>query len=336
MEHNQSIYYTKLCLIVTFFLFVVTKFLHENNKIVKTNNTNSQECKKMQKKTILVEKSDMGIQVNLDNISINRSISTEVTQDLDTITSQLKSESSSTTLLFLSTQQYSEKPIKQRTFDQSLDLFKQKQKLDDLFNEEVLELVTKKQVQLYKLESYFTDPIRAVSIRRAVIATRIKSSCLNDVPFENYNYSKVMGSCCENVIGYVPVPLGVAGPLLIDGKMYQIPMATTEGTLIASTNRGCTALSACQGVSTQVLSDQMTRGPVMKFHSAMRAAEVKEWLEEEESFFLIKKSFDSTSRFAKLETIKCCVVGRYLYIRFGSKTGDAMGMNMLSKVIDKF
>ena len=63
------------------------------------------------------------------------------------------------------------------------------------------------------------------------------------VPYENYEYSKVFGSCCENIIGYVPVPLGVAGPLLIDGNYYQIPMATTEGTLVASTNRGCTALT---------------------------------------------------------------------------------------------
>jgi hydroxymethylglutaryl-CoA reductase (NADPH) len=66
---------------------------------------------------------------------------------------------------------------------------------------------------------------------------------LDSIPFENYNYQKVIGTCCENIIGYVPIPLGVAGPLLIDGKLYQIPMATTEGTLVASTNRGCSALT---------------------------------------------------------------------------------------------
>ena len=77
----------------------------------------------------------------------------------------------------------------------------------------------------------------------------------------------------------------------------------------------------------------MTRGPVLKLPSAMKAAEVKEWLDIEENFNSIKKSFDSTSRFAKLTSIKCCVVGRYLYIRFASTTGDAMGMNMLSKVL---
>ena len=76
----------------------------------------------------------------------------------------------------------------------------------------------------------------------------------------------------------------------------------------------------------------MTRGPVLEFSSAMRAAEVKEWLDCEDNFAMIKRAFDSTSRFAKLESAKCAVVGKYLYIRLSAKTGDAMGMNMLSKV----
>ena len=76
----------------------------------------------------------------------------------------------------------------------------------------------------------------------------------------------------------------------------------------------------------------MTRGPVLEFSSAMRAAEVKEWLDWEDNFNVIKRAFDSTSRYAKLETAKCCVVGKYLYVRLAAKTGDAMGMNMLSKV----
>ena len=60
----------------------------------------------------------------------------------------------------------------------------------------------------------------------------------------NYDYSRVLGTCCENVIGYIPIPLGIAGPLNIDGEFAHIPAA--EGTLVASTSHGCKALNACQ------------------------------------------------------------------------------------------
>jgi hydroxymethylglutaryl-CoA reductase (NADPH) len=76
----------------------------------------------------------------------------------------------------------------------------------------------------------------------------------------------------------------------------------------------------------------MTRGPVLRFSSAMNAIEAKEWLENAENLERIRHSFNSTSRFAQLQSVKCCVAGRLLYVRFRSTTGDAMGMNMLSKV----
>ncbi len=87
-----------------------------------------------------------------------------------------------------------------------------------------------------------------------------------------------------------------------------------------------------QGIFTKIISDGMTRGPVIRFPSATKAVEAKEWIENKDNYSSPKSAFDSTSRFAKLQSIKCCIASRYLYIRFSSTTGDAMGMNMLSKV----
>uniref|UniRef100_A0AAR2JA66 3-hydroxy-3-methylglutaryl-coenzyme A reductase n=1 Tax=Pygocentrus nattereri TaxID=42514 RepID=A0AAR2JA66_PYGNA len=85
------------------------------------------------------------------------------------------------------------------------------------------------------------------------------------------------------------------------------------------------------GASSRVLADGMTRGPVVRLPSACQAAEVKAWLESPEGFKCIKEAFDHTSRFARLEKLLVGLASRNLYIRFQSRTGDAMGMNMISK-----
>uniref|UniRef100_A0A673MH68 3-hydroxy-3-methylglutaryl coenzyme A reductase n=1 Tax=Sinocyclocheilus rhinocerous TaxID=307959 RepID=A0A673MH68_9TELE len=201
-----------------------------------------------------------------------------------------------------------------------------------LTNAEVMALVECRGILGYRLEAVMESPERGVAIRREMLSAKLPdASALENLPYRHYDYSKVIGTNCENVIGYVPVPVGVAGPLLLDRKEFHVPMATTEGCLVASTNRGCRAVTLSGGVSSRVLADGMTRGPVVQMPSACRAAEVKGWLESPEGFSAIKQAFDHTSRFARLDRVQASLAGRNLYIRFQSQTGDAMGMNMLSK-----
>ena len=181
---------------------------------------------------------------------------------------------------------------------------------------------------------------RAVKIRRALVsrtpATAENSNLLetSKLPFEDYNYENVHGACCENVVGYMPIPVGVAGPMIIDGQSYYLPMATTEGVLVASTNRGCKAINAAGGATTVLTGDGMTRGPCVGFQNLSRAGTAKLWLDSEEGQKTMKRAFNSTSRFARLQTMKTALAGTYLYIRFKTTTGDAMGMNMISKGVE--
>lgn len=206
----------------------------------------------------------------------------------------------------------------------------------ELNDEEVIGLGVSGKLPLYALEKQLQDTTRAVFIRRAIVSRLSETKTLeeSDLPYSGYDYDRVLGACCENVIGYIPLPIGVAGPLVIDGKPYYIPMATTEGCLVASTMRGCKALNGGGGVTTVLTQDAMTRGPVVSFDDLRRAGAAKIWLDSEEGFKSMKKAFESTSRFAKLLHIKSALAGTLLFIRFETSTGDAMGMNMISKGVE--
>lgn len=215
--------------------------------------------------------------------------------------------------------------------------------LSGMSDEEVVALVREGKVNQYKLESeikkalkkgYAPDCARAVRIRRLWLGQDVKEEH-GSLPFTTFNYEEfyreVLGKACENVIGYVPVPVGFAGPLKVNGKDFFVPMATTEGALVASTNRGARAISEAGGAVSMIYRDAMTRAPVVQFPSAKRAVELKNWLDVPENFEHIKNSFESTTRFGKLKEIDSTVAGRCCHLRFKCATGDAMGMNMVSK-----
>lgn len=219
-----------------------------------------------------------------------------------------------------------------RSTEECLEIMKSEDGAKMLTDEEILALLDQKLIPSYKLENILQDYERAVYIRRKMISQKLDNiDVMEQLPYTSFDYSTTHRVCCENVLGYVPIPLGVAGPLLLNGKNYYVPMATTEGCLVASTHRGCRALSDSGGVQSYLLQDGMTRSPVVRFACAEKAMQMKFWLEKSSSFQFVKEKFDETSRFARLDKLQVCQAGRLLYIRFIAKTGDAMGMNMLSK-----
>ena len=138
---------------------------------------------------------------------------------------------------------------------------------------------------------------------------------------------------CENFIGVAQIPLGIAGPLKIDGEHangeFLIPMATTEGTLVASYNRGIKLLNACGGVKCTVIGDSMQRAPVFVFEDARAARDFVQWVRDNERE--IAEQAEATSSVAKLQYIDSILANKFAYLRFNYYTGDAAGQNMVGR-----
>jgi hydroxymethylglutaryl-CoA reductase (NADPH) len=137
----------------------------------------------------------------------------------------------------------------------------------------------------------------------------------------------------EHFVGVAQVPLGLAGPLLVDGEHAQgeflVPLATTEGTLVASYNRGMKLCRDAGGIRTTVLDDRMQRAPVFSFESAREARDFAGWLEDH--FDEIAAAAQETTTSGKLLDIQRFAVSKLLYTRFNYSTGDAAGQNMTGK-----
>jgi hydroxymethylglutaryl-CoA reductase (NADPH) len=137
----------------------------------------------------------------------------------------------------------------------------------------------------------------------------------------------------ENFAGVAQVPIGIAGPLRINGEHAQgdfyVPLATTEGTLVASYNRGMRLLSECGGVKTTVVDDQMQRAPAFIFDDALAAREFGDWVDAHCDE--IRAAAEATTRSGHLTYIGHYQVGPLRYLRVNYTTGDAAGQNMTGK-----
>jgi hydroxymethylglutaryl-CoA reductase (NADPH) len=137
----------------------------------------------------------------------------------------------------------------------------------------------------------------------------------------------------ENFTGVAQVPLGFAGPLRINGEYAQgeflIPLATSEGTLVASYNRGMKVLNLCGGVTTTIQADHMQRAPVFVFDSAREARAFRDWVDSRIAD--IRREAEATTRVGKLQYIDTYLASKFAYLRFNFSTGDAAGQNMVGR-----
>jgi len=196
--------------------------------------------------------------------------------------------------------------------------------------EEYIRKLKEGSLKLYALEQHL-PPGDAIRVRRAYIAGLTGSSLMKLGEF-TISVDRVVKRNCENMIGAVQVPVGVAGPLIVKGEYakgeYYLPLATTEGALVASVNRGCSAISRAGGAEVRIFRDAMTRAPVFAANDIVHAKEIIDWVNGHQEE--IRSRAEGTTKHGRYLGASTSVAGTSVYVRLEFDTKDAMGMNMVT------
>ena len=176
------------------------------------------------------------------------------------------------------------------------------------------------------------DYTREMAEKRAEFLRGKSGATLEHVQGYSFDPGLLPGNI-ENFTGVAQVPIGIAGPLRVNGEFAQgdfyVPLATTEGTLVASYNRGMRVLAESGGVTATVVKRSMQRAPVFMFETARQARDFGEWVTQNHD--LIRAAAESTTRSGRLIEIEQYALANMLHLRFNYTTGDAAGQNMTGK-----
>lgn len=178
----------------------------------------------------------------------------------------------------------------------------------------------------------------AATIRRQALV-ELTGAELSEVASFSLDATRASTRHCENFVGATQIPLGVAGPLRLKGQYVSgdediyVPLATTEGALLASVNRGCRAIRAAGGAVVRVEDVGMTRAPAFRTSGIEETRRFLDWVGDHEEE--IRGVCEATSGHLRLLDIKPQTFGSSIYLRFRFETGDAMGMNMATIACDR-
>jgi hydroxymethylglutaryl-CoA reductase (NADPH) len=176
----------------------------------------------------------------------------------------------------------------------------------------------------------------AAEVRRRALE-RLAQVSLDHIGHYSLDATRAATRHCENFIGVAQIPMGITGPLPIRGdhvkESVYVPLATTEGALVASVNRGCAAIRHAGGAVVQAEDVGMTRAPVFKTSGIEETRAFVEWIRNHEPE--IRRVAESTSRYLHLLDIRPYVFGTTVFLRFRFDAGDAMGMNMATIACDR-
>ena len=196
--------------------------------------------------------------------------------------------------------------------------------------EELAERVREGELRLYELEEH-ADADTAAAARRLLVEEHSGAELETTA---NYAFpaEQAAGSNIENMVGAAQIPMGVAGPVKIDGGAYDgetyLPLATTEGALLASVNRGLSVIDDSGGAVARVTKRGMTRAPVFRVSGIAEGQALADWARD--NVETLREAAESTTSHGKLLDVTPYVVADNVYLRFRYDTADAMGMNMVT------
>ena len=202
--------------------------------------------------------------------------------------------------------------------------------------QELVDALASGERRLHQLPSHLSARQKA-DVRRDALAQRTGAR-FDHMGNYSFDDERVSRQNCENFLGAIQMPVGVIGPLRIRGEYVQdeelfVPLATTEGALVASTNRGCSALRAAGGAVVRVDNVGITRAPVFRTSGVVQSQEFIQWLKTNEDE--IRRRTEAGSNFLKLIDIRPQAMGTTVFLRFRFDSGDAMGMNMATIACDR-
>jgi hydroxymethylglutaryl-CoA reductase (NADPH) len=201
--------------------------------------------------------------------------------------------------------------------------------------EEIIQRLVRREIGFHRLPADL-PPAEAAAIRREALE-RITGVELRHLAEHDPEAASAVVGNVENFIGMAQVPVGVVGPLTLHGaegesEVY-VPLATTEAALVASTNRGCSALRAAGGAVVSVEDAGMTRAPVFRTDGVRQTRTFLDWIAAHEPE--IRERAEASSRYLKLMDIRPMAFGTTVLLRFRFATGDAMGMNIVTIATDR-
>ena len=202
--------------------------------------------------------------------------------------------------------------------------------------DEALRRLEAGELSISKLDDFLGNPNLAALARRLFLERKYNVK-LASIASTVIDFIGVVGRNIENPIGAAQVPIGIVGPLLVHGDYargeFYVPMATTEGALVAGVNRGVKAVTLSGGARAKVLYDGMARAPLIWTPSVDEAYKLASWIRE--NLEALKSEVKKVTRHGELINVQTFIVGNVLWPRFVFKTGDAMGMNIATIASDR-